>query len=249
MRTWPVKLQEFTHGGDQNRHLLMDLISKFCNLRGLLDEGAEMNLSTLVESCRGLEIELGVWATSIRAYSTVVSTSNPEEICEGYYHIYKDIRNAYIWNCYRCTRIMINELLVFNLQPLPNASILVSSSYFIAEYRRSVSCIQQLLSDIFASVPFHLGLPEPDAGSAPFVGGLLLIWPLYMSASTRFATKQTRKWAIRRLVHIGHNIGIQQALALAAILEKRKVTEQNLTVSGRALFVAQNKEFQFTILM
>ena len=228
MRTWPVKLQEFTHGGDQNRHLLMDLISKFCNLRGLLDEGAEMNLSTLVESCRGLDIELSVWATSIRAYSNVVSTSNPEEICEGYYHIYKDLRNAYIWNCYRCTRIMIDELLVFNLQPLFNTSILVSSSHFITEYRRSVSCIQLLLSEIFASVPFHLGLPEPDAGSAPFVGNFLLIWPLYMPASTRFVAEQTHKWAIRRLVHIGHSIGIQQALESEKLQNKTRQSVKGL---------------------
>jgi hypothetical protein len=52
-------------------------------------------------------------------------------------------------------------------------------------------------------------------------GGYFLIWPLLLAGTTDIASEPARQFAIKNLKSIGLNMGIQQALALAATIESR----------------------------
>lgn len=75
-----------------------------------------------------------------------------------------------------------------------------------------------MVSDVMASVPFHLGFNNSRSDDPPALGGLLLIWNLYKAGSADMAAGHQRDWAIRRLHHIGQTMGIQLAHALALAL-------------------------------
>lgn len=61
------------------------------------------------------------------------------------------------------------------------------------------------------------------SGASPqtesFIGGFILLWPLYLAGVTEGKNHPMRKWATDCLELVGHSMGIDQALALIDVIE------------------------------
>lgn len=124
---------------------------------------------------------------------------------------------AGVWNTYRKSHIML-------------LNILMRTKLIISEHT-SISHLQSraldLVSDIIASVPYHLTpdvkeyVQQIDAGMEPStmtakpVGGLLLLHPLYAASSCNILPRPERLHLAVCLDWIGKNMGIGQAHLLA----------------------------------
>ncbi|KAJ0417845.1 hypothetical protein BJY00DRAFT_195775 [Aspergillus carlsbadensis] len=155
------------------------------------------------------------------------------------YHVYTNINISSSWNNYRSAQLMIHELIIDTAKELETQSLY---AHLADEYRslrsRSEQVSRQLVEDIIASVPFHLGAAADTAetsttSSTPpssFTGptgirshvspasGMALVWPLLIAANSGFASHELREWIVAVLEKIGYSMGLNQALAMARLL-------------------------------
>lgn len=211
---------------ERTANALSNLAIRFCNLRatmtGLFDFS---NAASVVCEAQKLDAELEILVASCPpcyAYSAVATSRPSEEILMGYYYVYDKISIASFWNHYRSIRILVNELLIAQLSFLSLVQGQYSSS---EEYERQITLcrgvIMRLSQDICATVPAILGHDLHKQEFPRSVNGYLLLWPLYMAASTDFVDERTRAWVMRRLEVVADVVGILQARAMAGLLKAR----------------------------
>lgn len=143
------------------------------------------------------------------------------------YHVYRDLWICHTWNQYRCSRIIVCEIILSCLRRLSAASPTMAMSKELQNYcARIRNDIRNLASDICASAAYHLGVEgsTESAFTVPtnycYVGGMLLLWPLTLAGGTEPKTHPLRRWTRDCLWLIGHSIGIDQALALIDVLDE-----------------------------
>ncbi|KAI9373098.1 hypothetical protein BJX61DRAFT_403394 [Aspergillus egyptiacus] len=142
------------------------------------------------------------------------------------YHVYTDLWICHTWNQYRCSRIVVCEIILSCLRRLSAASPTMAMSKELQNHcARIRNVTRELAGDICASAAFHLGVEGSPAAefAVPtnycYVGGMLLLWPLTLAGGTEPKDHPLREWTRHCLRLIGHNIGIDQALALIEVLE------------------------------
>ncbi|OQE41193.1 hypothetical protein PENCOP_c005G05795 [Penicillium coprophilum] len=90
-----------------------------------------------------------------------------------------------------------------------------------------ISSLETVAAHLGASLPntnminseTHYPWPLPPSFEVSGAGGVTLVWPLLIAANSGFASPQLRKWIISCLEKIGHSMGINQALAMAQLLQ------------------------------
>ncbi|KAL2819554.1 hypothetical protein BDW59DRAFT_165007 [Aspergillus cavernicola] len=132
------------------------------------------------------------------------------------YHMYSSIDISYAWNNVHTWWLVLHELIISTVTGLENH----------LGHHHVVS--SQLIEDIIASIPFHLGAGNPTVSpSAHFIGdrvpaasGMMVLGPLVTAASSRFASRELREWIVAVVQNIGHFMGLNQALAMAMLLQE-----------------------------
>ena len=201
---------------------LSSLVSRFCKLRTQIKEKLIPDESTIVLKILEMDHELEEWATQLpRDWNFTVSdiSNGTEGMYERSYHVYPDFWRARVWNGYRCTRILLNEILWHYLDRHFSSTLnAVIDQATASTYRhRSCTVVDKLAGDICASVPFHLSDSRP--GSVPAAIGFFLLWPLYVVGAVVDTPDARRLWAIERLYYIRQITGIAQAASLANVLK------------------------------
>jgi len=146
---------------------------------------------------------------------------------------YFDLYVAGVWNVFRVARLLLISLITRFTDHSEE-----HDSY--VKYLRTANCI---VEDIIASIPYHLtdnlqaflltisqNLKITDPGK--FLGGLLLIHPLYIVSGLPFVSEQIRKYMRTCLAWIGSEMGFGQATLLSNVSGIRSSTEpsQRLTL-------------------
>ncbi|PYH92967.1 hypothetical protein BO71DRAFT_356319 [Aspergillus ellipticus CBS 707.79] len=140
------------------------------------------------------------------------------------FHIYGNLTISSAWNNYRSARLVIHELIITAAKSLRNSSYTNSRIEQESLVIQSERTCHQIVEDICASVPFHLGATAENvgcggnAGAPTGAGGITVVWPLLIAANSGFASPALRKWVMDCLDKIGHSLGINQALAVAQLL-------------------------------
>lgn len=153
----------------------------------------------------------------------LVTTS--ELVMGTQYHVYPDAWVAGVWNNIRTCRLLLHGEIKQQLE-----SVLDTSLYDAVQYQHSVIIMQQVVSDICASVPQYCGYLPVKSGSVsytqtvsngiPAIAGIyLLFWPL-LYAGQMASSEYQRDWVINRMRYIGETTGIQQAFVFEAILKR-----------------------------
>jgi hypothetical protein len=145
-----------------------------------------------------------------------ISQSEPE-IPPGYWpakvETYFDLYVAGVWNIFRTARLLLLALI-----------IKFSDDSSVEEYIHTAHLI---VEDMLASVPYHLvenlQVLLRDSESTEInnpgrvLGGLLLVYPLFVTSRMRFLDKGMREYMLRCLAWIGEYMGIGQATVLAKV--------------------------------
>ncbi|KAE9380961.1 hypothetical protein N431DRAFT_323148 [Stipitochalara longipes BDJ] len=142
---------------------------------------------------------------------------------------YFDLYVSGVWNVYRIARLLLIALII----KLSNAS---GENDACVEYIHTANCI---VEDVVASIPYHLAdnlqvflssIPPNNGFMDPgkFLGGLLLIHPLYIASELPFISEQIRSYMRTCLAWIGSDMGFGQA----TLLSKTPNVDRNFLASG-----------------
>lgn len=207
------------------------------NLRGapgrvLFPKGWDLEVLALEEEIRQWqETALQIWPYwPLSPYDATSGLVYPKAIyvCSG-------LLQSQAYNLIWCGRIhLLHAMLVYRStltenealeSPLPSASSIKQD-------------LLQMVDNICNFVPFMLGevdergaLRAPGRGKA--VGALFLMWLLHVAGSVSIMPQSQQDWIAGRLLHIGHSVGIQQALALKDFRDLQRRTTPGMPLSMR----------------
>jgi hypothetical protein len=176
-------------------------------------------------------------------YEIILTDAEPELIYNGRYDIYHNYWISQVWNGMRCHRCLMNERIRKTLLKGSSSKppIFTSPSYTTL-LQRSTDTMNALQADILATVPQHLGYaswnhrtPPPSATDSPWKpsrdptnplmhmsGSYFVLWPLWYAGIMDIASEATQRYVVRNLLLIGRELGLQQALFLADVIQNKR---------------------------
>lgn len=211
---------------------LISITGKLSNLRADINSKAITDGRQILATAYAIEAELMTWLAGLPPNFMYTTVKNPTIDAEflrrsrgfvpysAHYHIYSELWLSHTWNQYRCSRIIVTEIIMSCLRRVATDSAGGYSSEDLEIHCSGLrATARQLAIDICASVPDHLGLVgEPSTSNRSHIGGIVLLWPLFLAGATENKTHALRKWVEGCFRLIGHTMGIDQALALIEIL-------------------------------
>ncbi|KAJ5259420.1 hypothetical protein N7478_012401 [Penicillium angulare] len=215
---------------------LVIIVGRLSNLRADIISGVITDDQQIISMASAIEAELISWLAALPAGFTYETHTKSrfdygfQERCRGLapyedqYHVYPDLWAFNTWNQYRCARILASEIILTHIRQMSDSSSLKSMSEEFQLHCKTLRAnIRRLAVDICRSVPYALGvhkpefdptLPPPDS----YLGGMVLLWPLYMAGTAENATHPLRRWVVQCLRMVGFTYGLDQALALMDIV-------------------------------
>ncbi|KAG5927818.1 hypothetical protein E4U42_001734 [Claviceps africana] len=151
------------------------------------------------------------------------------EVYPGRVDVYNDTWVATVWNMLRCTRIILNSIIVRCA-----AWVCAPVDYRTTpEYANAARTTVDIVTDVISSVPYQLGwfckrkdlleranlstfaCGEDDSSKG--LSGYFMTWPLAFIHSLDYLTDSQRTWVRGRLQYIGTQLGVRYALLLTQL--------------------------------
>ncbi|RFU30928.1 hypothetical protein B7463_g5409, partial [Scytalidium lignicola] len=204
-----------------------------------MEQGAIPDHRARIGVAMALDMELASWAASMPLslmYNTIsITATNSQKTSTtrgaygNFYHTYEDLYSSNLWNHWRGTRFIVQEIILQNIDYLNQGGRVHDDHLNSFEYtnvvKHSETILKDLVADICASVPYYLSVTDDLAAAdvnrhenKPLAAGYSLLWPLFLVAKCRLSPPDLKKWVILSLEKIGHEIGINQASAMAQLL-------------------------------
>lgn len=220
----------FSEGDLKYANQLSILSFRLCDLCASVHHQHLTDPIAIISAAVALDSKLVSWASTLPASWTPTPVRTPgggmgrEHGAYGdRYHIYNGLIASHAWNNYRLARYTAHERIIGQLHKLPEQGILLRSE--CAELAgKSKTIMNEIVEDICASVPYHIGAitrpsasqVHPEGSDHPAAAGYSLTWYLFLASSSQFAPPDLKRWALMRLENIGHAMGISQALVMAS---------------------------------
>lgn len=195
-------------------------------------------VNAFIKRAQALEAEYLEWEAalpdSIRPRTATwvdnVGDLSKAELYPGKVDMYSDIWIANMWNAARVARLFIAGVIVrcaaWICSPVDYRTT--------AEFANAGRLSADLMSDVIASIPYHLGWRINENGvlkggqsdvsngeegfEAPkALGGYFCMWPLFCATNSDFVTDSQRQWAKGRLLYISETLGLNQAKVLSNV--------------------------------
>ncbi len=156
-----------------------------------------------------------------------------EAVFDGCYHVYGNTYIARVWNHYRWTRIMVNQLLLEAADHFPGSSAPLVAN---GQQPRSLECIARLARDTLVSVPTHYRHPQlqpahweyfdrTKGGAGIGTSGIpTTLFQVKVAGCAPGVPDSYRAWALEMLETAYRDTGMFQGKALAGFL-RRNVEE------------------------
>ncbi|KAF2809790.1 putative C6 transcription factor [Mytilinidion resinicola] len=209
--------------GESLDDLLLSLDSLWKRSESLF---ASKDLNALRKESIALDQRFAEWETS-RATEfkptticNVKQNHSESEIGVGYWpgkiHTYFDLYVAGVWNVIRTARLLLLAL-IFQLSETLGEN---------DSYVEHMHVVNRLVDDMAASIPYHLtdnlqvfisqrSRNKEVIDPGKYLGGLLLMHPLYVTSEMRFVPERMRTYMRKCLAWTGSNMGFGQATLLA----------------------------------
>lgn len=152
------------------------------------------------------------------------------EVFPGRVDVYKDFWIASVWNMVRTARILLMTSVVRCTAWVCHPVNYRTTPEYLTASRTAVD----MITDIIASVPYHLGWHAKkralfddmelsgfacgEEDSTKGLPGYFLTWPLAVIMSQDLLTDAQRQWVSGRLRYIGDDLGLKYAHILAKVL-------------------------------
>jgi hypothetical protein len=195
----------------------------------------------LMKRAQGMEQEFKAWEELLPEYwrpKTAAWVDNvpggdlmKAEVFPGRVDIYEDLFIANAWNHARVSRQFVSGLVVrcaaWVCHPVDYRTT--------PEYATSARLGVDMVADILASMPYHLGWRIDSSGalqpgdlsgfhtgrdditSPMALGGWLSIWSLFCATSSDYATDSQRTWIRGRMNLIAEVMGLNQARVIGSV--------------------------------
>jgi hypothetical protein len=202
---------------------LGDIIVRLANFRAAMGSKDSFHSDQSVSFVRQMEHDLETWASSLPSvWNYEIRTCiGQNSFYRMSYHKYPSFTVAVMWNHYRATRCLANDILLTFLDPSRYSNQDLDQVFLLEERDRTHGVIRKLCNDIFGSVPYFLGQKHEKDPPKPGVGALEVMWALFSSACMRSISEEQRGWALMKMDNIGHEMGINQALTLASMVRSQ----------------------------
>jgi len=154
------------------------------------------------------------------------------EVYPGKIDVFSDIWIASVWNLVRVARLFISGAMV-RCAAWINAPVDYRTT---PEYASAARLGVDMVNDIIAAVPYHLGWTSNKEFTKEFglaagegfacggsqeaprsLGAYVCVWPLFSTYCSDFTTDAQRHWAKGRLNYITDTMGINQAGTLSGV--------------------------------
>ncbi|KAJ5167337.1 uncharacterized protein N7482_006118 [Penicillium canariense] len=204
-----TKYAMFLRPGEAHSNRLIMIIGRLSNLRADIHEKILTDHREIISMASSIEAELVAWLAALPPdFTYETHTKSPhdflfQERCRGLalyddqYHEYPSLWVCNTWNQYRCARILVSEIILSRMKKLSDSSSI------------------RLLSDEFRQHSKRFTqLPPPES----YVGGIMLLWPLFLAGIVENPHHPLRRWVIQCLKMVGHSYGLDQALAVMDIV-------------------------------
>ncbi|KAG4436391.1 hypothetical protein IFR05_008114 [Cadophora sp. M221] len=151
------------------------------------------------------------------------------EVFPGKVDMYSDITIASLWNQMRVARLFISGTIVRCA-----AWICSPVDYRTTpEYAQAVRLSVDLITDVIAATPYHLGWRVSQGGilksgdfASPFSGddgftsskairGVFMMWPLFSISNMDYISDAQRVWVKGRLMYVSETLGLNHAKVLS----------------------------------
>ena len=198
------------------------LAFEVCSLRTKMADDYDEDESINLEYFLTLGSKLAAWPESLPEewdYQRIEDKRLRDDLYDNLYHVYPDFAIASIWNHYRCVYFMFNQALLEFLDHQERRSPFGFGLHPQTDrYRqRALSIIDELASDMCASVPFHL--TGARSQPPPIAARSLILWPLYVVGLAKGRPAAQRRWVINQLVQIRQTAGLPLAMSMAQVLK------------------------------
>ena len=220
---------------------LLDISFKLAKFRADVKTRVLSDYRSIVDVAFQIDRELFSLANDMPIqwrFQTVSVLEQSELVFGTKYHVYPDLWVASIWNAYRTCRLLLHQEIRTQLTYVLDTCPQSFTPMDMLNYQSSTDTLQQLALGIYATVPQfcgHISLPsgcliqtEGIVSQDPLIGGIpttagvyFLFWPLF-SAGQTIDCEMQRKWIVDRSRYIGRTTGLQQAFALADLIENRE---------------------------
>lgn len=177
----------------------------------------------LIERSLLLDARLQAWTISLSpawSYQVIddprshLPKSTYPPMYNNRYHMYHGVSMATLWNNYRQTRIVLNEMIRmmalrrWRVQNLPQHQQIMY---------QATGIIEHMTGEICDSIPYYFISGEVGFGSIYRV-----LWPLFIAGRCAAPESAAKEWAVQTLDLIGNFTGIQQAIGMSQLLKQGK---------------------------
>jgi len=134
-----------------------DIVVRYTSFRAAIKNGNLSDPDSIIACAMKIDSDLSVWSKTLPLqwkYETIFTDTDPEVVCEGYYHVYHDHRIAQILNSFRMNRILLHQLINDRfVQRMSSSRPSLTSPDYTALAQLSLETMLKMSSDICASVP------------------------------------------------------------------------------------------------
>ncbi|KAH8656674.1 hypothetical protein BGZ60DRAFT_145751 [Tricladium varicosporioides] len=186
------------------------------------DELWLIGLLNIIKAGIELDRQYQTWSETPEDYwlYQVVRSSYPNNPARPHHHIYYDTTVGFIWNNFRSVRIHLHEILLHCctlIEAQPSGQPMLSA--FEETRRESSIVIQDMITDICASIPFCLGLIDRGGRATTerpqSIEGYRCMYPLYLAMVSAKEGGEIQTWIRDKLEWISAAMGIRLAMILA----------------------------------
>ncbi|KAJ5151742.1 hypothetical protein N7492_010037 [Penicillium capsulatum] len=214
-------------------HDIAIITGRLTCLRADIKAGLVMDPQEIISLASDIESELNAWHAALPSDVQFDIVPIPQDDylfldrCRGLapyddlYHLYPSTWAANVWNQYRCTRILLSEILLSQIRLESEALGWFSDE---AHWRLQFlqDTIRGLSVDMCRAVPYLLCAHRDFSPDCPppesYMGGMILMWPMFLAGIVEGPTHPQRLFALRCLRVIGHATGLEQAFAVMHIV-------------------------------
>ncbi|CAL8574538.1 hypothetical protein XPA_000494 [Xanthoria parietina] len=224
-----------------------DLVIEFAKLRHNIDtrvlaDENEVTFALIELDSKFLELSRQVPPTW--QYVTIQVATKSIHHYESHHHIHPAEHVCQMWNTFRATRILLNELV--RSRCMDRQGRVNAGSGFQGIHERATRAIKQMATDICASLPQYIHGPSTfdltgspsassDLGSGTFPAGrpdpryhlpcYRLIYPLFVAAQSSVVPPSLSKWVVDQLRFMADYHAIKNAMTVANLLESGQRTD------------------------
>ncbi|KAF2130180.1 hypothetical protein P153DRAFT_313739 [Dothidotthia symphoricarpi CBS 119687] len=210
------------HESEYSKYQFAHLTGEVADLVADINE-KKCNAGVIVEAAKVLDSKYILLGKRLPPYQEIETATSQSGVCSKTFHRYSDHRAAQLWNSYRMTRILLNEI----VYAFPSST----NSKNSAIQTEAIQHVQQMAADICASLsqftiangsvtlgaPTHLAWTMVFPSTISKASAASLLWPLSVVRGASKVSEEVKQFAEEQLKILASGCRMPQAERIGAL--------------------------------